>query len=72
MLRAMHDFSPQWRSQDFLTGGGGGGGKARKGGMVAGADPGFSWGGGRKRLCERKHITSAMPEVPYGRGPGPA
>ena len=28
-------------------------------------------GGGGKR-CDRTHITSAMPEVPYGRGPGPA
>ena len=24
------------------------------------------------RICERTHITSAMPEVPYGRCPGHA
>ena len=39
-----------------------------------GADAGFSFrgggGGGCKRLCACTHITSAKPEVPYGRGPG--
>ena len=38
---------------------------------ASGADPGFS-SGGAKDLCERTHITNAMPEVPYGRVPGPA
>ena len=28
--------------------------------------------GRRKRLCLGMHITSAKPEVPAGRGPGPA
>ena len=28
--------------------------------------------GGRKRLYVRTHIMSTNPEVPYGRGPGPA
>ena len=27
---------------------------------------------GRKRLCVLTHITSAKPEVPYSRDPGPA
>ena len=29
-------------------------------------------GGGGKRLCARMHITSAIPEVPFDRCPGPA
>ena len=29
-------------------------------------------GGVCKRLCARTHIMSVKPEVPYGRGPGPA
>ena len=35
----------------------------------------FHWGGGgggRKRLCASTHITSAKPDVPFGRGPGTA
>ena len=41
--------------------------------FAPGADPGFSFGGGggRKRFCARTHITSARPEVPYGRAQGP-
>ena len=44
------------------------------GGSLAGVDPWFSFagGGGRKRLGQCAHsmqITSAKPNVPYGRGP---
>ena len=45
------------------------------GGCESGADPGFSWGGGGEGgniICGLTHITSAKPELPYGRGPGPA
>ena len=32
----------------------------------------FMGGGGRKRPLARTYIKSEKPEVPYGRGPGPA
>ena len=42
--------------------------------LKTGADPGLSLGGGggHKRKCAHTHITSAKPEVPFGRGPGTA
>ena len=40
--------------------------------LRAGADPGFSWGGGGHRwLCVCTRIKSAKPEVPYGQSQGP-
>ena len=40
---------------------------------LAGADLGFSLGGGggRNRLCASTHIMNLKPAVPYGRGSGP-
>ena len=40
--------------------------------QTSGVDPGFSFCGGRKRLCVHTYITSTKPEVPHDRGPGPA
>ena len=43
--------------------------------LYAGADPGFSWGGGgggRKRLCAEHAHYERGTELHFGRGPGPA
>ena len=43
-----------------------------KEGYMAGADPGFHLGGGRKRLCANHAHYERGTELTFGRGPGPA